>query len=138
MPVSKDLVEGKIDIIQRNLEFLGEYKRIDVEEFIDSFKDVQAVKYSLLESIEACIDIASHMISADNLERPESYAEMFEVLAKKEIIDKKLGEKLADMARFTNILVHGYAKIDNLKVLELVKEDLDDIEEFMGQVLKSL
>lgn len=138
MPVSKDLVEGKIDIIQRNLEFLGEYKHIDEEEFSDSFKDVQAVKYSLLESIEACIDIASHMISADNLERPESYTEMFEVLAKKEIIAKKLGEKLADMARFRNILVHGYAKIDNLKVLELVKEDLEDIEGFVGQILQSL
>lgn len=138
MSVDKNLVEGKIDIVQRNLEFLNEYKYTDEEEFIDSFKDIQAVKYSLLESIEACIDIASHMISADNLERPESYAEMFEILAKIGVIDKKLAEKLADMARFRNILVHGYAKIDNLKVLEVVKEDLEDIEEFVGQILKSL
>lgn len=138
MSVDKNLVEGKIDIVQRNLEFLNDYKYMDEEEFIDSFKDIQAVKYSLLESIEACIDIASHMISADNLERPESYAEMLEILAKIEVIDKKLAEKLADMARFRNILVHGYAKIDNLKVLEVVKEDLEDIEEFIGQILKSL
>lgn len=138
MPANKDLIEGKIDIIQRNLEFLNDYKHMDEEEFIDSFKDIQAVKYSLLESIEACIDISSHMISADNLERPESYADMFEVLAKKEIIDKRLAGRLADMARFRNILVHGYAKIDNLKVLEVVKEDLEDIEGFMEQILKSL
>ncbi|MFP3946371.1 MAG: type VII toxin-antitoxin system HepT family RNase toxin [Archaeoglobaceae archaeon] len=138
MSMDRNLVEGKIDIIHRNLEFLNDYKYMDEEEFINSFKDVQAVKYSLLESIEACIDIASHIISAGNLERPESYVEMFEGLAKIEVIDRKLGEKLADMARFRNILVHGYAKVDNLKVLELVKEDLEDIEDFIGQILQSL
>ncbi len=62
---------------------------------------------------------------------------MFETLARIGIIEKKLADKLCDMARFRNI-VHGYAKVDNLKVLELVKEDLEDIEQFVGQVLKSL
>ncbi|RLI74481.1 hypothetical protein DRP04_14610 [Archaeoglobales archaeon] len=37
----------------------------------------QAVKYSLLEIVEACIDIASHIISAKGFERAESYAECF-------------------------------------------------------------
>ncbi len=138
MSRDKSLIEGKIDIIHRNLEFLNDYKHMDEEEFINSFKDIQAMKYSLLESVEACIDIASHIISANNLERPESYAEMFEGLAKIGSIDKGLAQKLADMARFRNILVHGYAKVDNLKVLEVVKEDLEDIEQFVSQVLKSL
>ena len=131
-----DIIEGKIDVILRNLEFLNEYKYIDEEEFLNSYKDVQAVKYSLLEIVEACIDIASHIISAKGFERAESYAEMFEILCKRGVINRELAEKLSDMARVRNILVHGYAKVDNAKVLEIVKEELEDVEEFVKEILK--
>ena len=130
-----DIIEGKIDIILRNLEFLNEYKYVDEEEFLNSYKDVQAVKYSLLEIVEACIDIASHIILAKGFERAESYAEMFEILGKRGVINRELAEKLSDMARFRNILVHGYARVDNAKVLEVVKEELKDIEEFVKEIL---
>ena len=131
-----DIIEGKIDIILRNLEFLNEYRYVDEEEFLNSYKDVQAVKYSLLEIVEACIDIASHIISAKGFERAESYAEMFEILGRRGVINHKLAEKLSDMARFRNILVHGYAKVDNAKVLEIVREELEDVEEFVREILK--
>lgn len=131
-----DIIEGKIDIILRNFEFLNEYRYINEEEFLNSYKDVQAVKYSLLEIVEACIDIASHIISAKGFERAESYAEMFEILGRRGVINHKLAEKLSDMARFRNILVHGYAKVDNAKVLEIVREELEDVEEFVREILK--
>lgn len=133
-----DVIEGKIDIIVRNLEFLNDYRFVDEEEFLNSYKDVQAVKYSLLEIMEACIDIASHIISVKGFERAESYAEMFEILGKRGIISRDLAEKLAEMARFRNILVHGYAKVDNARVLEIVKEELDDIEAFVKEILAKL
>lgn len=40
------------------------------------------------------------------------------------------------MARFRNILVHGYAKIDNSKVLLFVKQELKDIETFIQEILE--
>ncbi len=133
--VENEIIEGKIDVIQRNLEFLEEYKNIDEDTFLNSYKDVQAVKYSLLEIIEAYLDIASHIISARGFERAESYAEMFDILGRRGIISQKLAE---DMARFRNILVHGYAKVDNARVLEIVKTELSDVEEFVRQILRKL
>jgi len=136
MQIDKNLVQGKIDIIEKNLDFLGEYKGYNVKKFLNSYKDVQAVKYSLFETIEACIDIASHIISIKNFERAENYAEMFEILEKNNIIESKLSIKLSNMARFRNILVHSYAKIDNSKVLEYVNEELVDIENFIKKMLE--
>lgn len=121
MQLDKNLIEGKIDIIERNLDFLKKYKEMNDDDFINSYKDVQAVKYSLFEAIEACIDIASHIISVKGFERAESYAEMFEILGKKEIINSKLAKNLSEMAKFRNILVHGYARVDNFKVLKFIK-----------------
>lgn len=136
--VENEIIEGKIDVIQRNLEFLEEYKNIDEDTFLNSYKDVQAVKYSLLEIIEACLDIASHIISARGFERAESYAEMFNILGRRGIISQELAEKLSDMARFRNLLVHGYGKVDNARVLEIVKTELSDVEEFVRQTLRKL
>lgn len=135
--MSDEFIEGKMDIIERNFEFLQEYKKIGEEEFLNSYKDIQAVKYTLLETIEACIDIASHIISSRGFERAESYAEMFEILGRRGVISSELSKKLADMARFRNILVHGYAKVDSVRVLKIIREELKDIEEFVKEILKS-
>lgn len=72
--------------------------------------------------IEASINITSHIISIKGFERAESYAEMFEILGKKNIVDLKLSESLANMARFRKFLIHGYAKVDNSKIFNLCSE----------------
>jgi len=136
MRIDKIIIYGKIDIIERNIRFLREYKEKGESEILDSYKDLQAIKYSLFEIIEACIGIASHIISTKGFERAENYAEMFEILDKNNIIKTTLSKRLSNMARFRNILVHGYAKIDNSKVLLFVKEELKDIETFIQEILE--
>ena len=136
MSIDKVMIEGKMDIIERNLDFLATYKKINEQDFLQSYKDVQAVKYSLLEIIEACIDLASHISVAGNFERAESFAEIFEILAKQKILPTQLAAKLADMARFRNLLVHSYGKVDNVRVLEFVKMELNDIKRFIESILK--
>ena len=136
MKIDRDLIQDKIDVIEKNLKFLDEYKSIEIEEFLSNYKDVQAVKYTLFEIIESCIDIASHIISVKGFERAESYADMFEILKKNNIIESELSSKLSDMARFRNILVHSYAKVDNSKVLTFVKEELIDVENFIKELLE--
>ncbi len=136
MQIDKNLIQGKIDIIEKDLNFLGEYRDISNENFLNSYKDIQAVKYSLFETIEACIDIASHIIAIKGLERAETYSEMFQILEKNDFLDSNLSKKLSNMAKFRNILVHGYAKIDNSRVLEFVKNELVDIKNFVKNVLE--
>ena len=136
MQIDKELIHGKIDIIERNITFLSSYKEKIEAEFLSNYKDIQAIKYSLFEIIEACIDIASHIISAKGFQRAESYAEMFEILGKNDIIETQLSEKLSNMARFRNVLVHGYAKIDNSKVLVFTKEKLIDVENFIKVIIE--
>lgn len=130
MNVEKEIIEGKFDIIDRNLRFLEEMKDVSPEQFVDSYRDVQAVKYSLLEIMEACIDIANYIISVKGFRRAEEYSEMFKVLREEHVIGETLANKLEDMARFRNLLVHRYGEIDNRKVLEIVKHNLKDIRGF--------
>jgi len=63
---------------------------------------------------------------------------MFEILGKNAIIGTKLSINLSNMARFRNILVHGYAKIDNSNVLSFAKDELKDVEDFIKNILELL
>jgi len=135
MELDEILIQAKIDIIERNLDFLEQYKKFSIEDFLGRFKDIQAVKYSLLEIIEACIDIASHLISINEFQRPKTYPEMFELLGIQGIINPRLSNNLADIARFRNLLVHSYADIDNRKLLLYIKQDLDNVREYIKTIL---
>ncbi|RLF53918.1 MAG: DUF86 domain-containing protein [Thermoplasmata archaeon] len=133
--IDRDLIEGKFDIIERNLNFIKDnYSDIEPEDLENSYKDYQALKFSLFEMIEACIDIANHIISSERFRRAESYADMFKVLGENKILSENLAGKMALMARFRNFLVHRYEKLDTEKIVEIVREHLVDIEMFMEEI----
>ncbi len=132
----RELVESKIDVIMKNLEYLDEIKNMDVEDFLGSFEKKQAAKHSLQEVIEASLDIANHLISSEGWSRAETYAEMFERLCDNQVIDKSLRDKLADMARFRNLLVHRYGAIDEKRLFVIIMENLEDVHRFIEEIYK--
>jgi len=136
MSLEREIIEGKFDVIDRNLRFLEEIKNLSPDQFVESYRDIQAAKYSLLEIMEACVDIANYIISVKGFRRAEEYSEMFKVLKEEGVIAKELATKLEDMARFRNLLVHRYGEADNRRVLEIITHNLKDIEEFEREIEK--
>lgn len=86
MRFEREIIEGKFDIIDRNLRFLEEFKTFAPDQFLKSYKDIQAAKYSLLEIMEACVDIANYILSAKGFRRAEEYSGMFRVLGEEGVI----------------------------------------------------
>jgi len=132
--IDEELVEKKIDLILKNLDYLEEVKEIDEDAFLKSFEKLQATKHSLQEIIESCIDISNHIISSEGLERAETYSEMFERLYENDVIGSDLNDRLGNMARFRNLLVHRYGIVDDKKVLHILRERLSDIYRFIEDV----
>lgn len=138
MKVDREVVYGRFDTIERNLRFLDQYQNYSSDHFVSSYKDVQAAKFSLLEIVEACIDIANHIISAKGYPKVEQYRMMFKTLGEEEVLDKDLASRLGEMASFRNLLVHRYGEIDDTRVLGIIKDNLNDIKLFMKQIIEVL
>ncbi|HMA83054.1 MAG TPA: DUF86 domain-containing protein [Candidatus Thermoplasmatota archaeon] len=132
--IDVEIIEAKIDIIFTNLSYLAQVKKVDKKEYLDSYEKMQATKHSLQESIEACLDIANHLISEQGWVRAETYADMFLRLNEHNIIDSELKDSLSDMARFRNLLVHRYGAIDDERVWMIIQENLDDFELFIKKI----
>lgn len=96
-----------------------------------------AVKYRFVVAIETCIDLAQHVIASEGLRAPASFADAFAVLGEAGFVDEELVPALQSMARFRNLLVHGYLRVDDERVVEVLRTRLGDLESFGSQVARS-
>jgi uncharacterized protein YutE (UPF0331/DUF86 family) len=89
-----------------------------------------AVKYRFIIAIEVCIDVGRHVIASEGLRAPLDYADVFTVLADADLVDPAIAADLRDTARFRNLLVHNYTKVDDARVVEILRERVDDLALF--------
>ncbi len=134
--ISNEVINAMIDLIEENLKLIEEIKKQGFESFSNNFRDIQAAKHSLQESIEACLDIGSHIIAEKGFRRADDYKDIYKVLEEERIIDPGLSAKLQEMAQFRNLLVHRYGKIDTKRIFIIMSGDINDIKQFVNTILK--
>lgn len=132
--IEKDILTERLSVILENIQFLENARGLSFQEFTSNTVKLAAVKWNLLETIQACIDIASHIITSLNFRMPEDYGSMFKVLAKHDIISSDLAMKMKNMTGFRNILVHRYTAIDNEKLYTFLKGEFLDFKEFVKAI----
>jgi len=54
------------------------------------------------------------------------------------LLDSTLAGKLTAMARFRNLFVHRYWQVDNEGVLKCARQDVDDLETYLGAIRRTL
>lgn len=103
--ISSDVINAKIDLIDENIRLIEELRSQGYRSFSNSFRDIQAAKHSLQESIEACLDIGNYIIAEKGFRRAEDYKDIFKVLEEEKILGDLLSEKLQEMAQFRNLQI---------------------------------
>jgi uncharacterized protein YutE (UPF0331/DUF86 family) len=86
-------------------------------------------------AIEVCVDIATHVIADRELRVPTTYAEAFEVLGEAGLVDSEMQEAMVRMAKFRNVIVHEYTRVDAGIVIRILREHLDDLAQFRTAAL---
>jgi uncharacterized protein YutE (UPF0331/DUF86 family) len=107
---------------------------IEEEIFLKESKEIYALRYLLIEAVEAMANICNHLLARITGQVPKGYPDCFEKLSAAKIITKELSEKLTKAASLRNILIHKYWEIDNRKVFRSTKENIGDFELFLRQV----
>ena len=83
-------------------------------------------------------DIANHIISDRGYRTPDSYGDTFRVLHENGVIKDDLLEIMLKMARFRNIVVHQYDKVDEAIVIGILRNNLDDFTAYRDTILRVL
>jgi uncharacterized protein YutE (UPF0331/DUF86 family) len=130
MSLNPELILKRCEEIAESLERLERIKKIDKDNFLNDQDLMDIASYRLLIAIEAGLNLCYH-VSAKQLKKiPREYAECFQILAERNIISRELGDELMKMARFRNMLVHVYWKMNPEIIYDIIQNDLDHLRRF--------
>mgnify|MGYP001092493766 CR=1 FL=1 len=138
MTLNPDLVRARCADIEDAVARLERFGAMPVEDFRANHDLTDAACYRLLVAIEAALGLCYH-VSAKHLRKvPEQFAECFRTLSEAGVVPGDLAERLQAMARFRNVLVHLYAKVDTARVHEIIRHDLGDLQAFASAIARLL
>ena len=133
--IDRDVVESKLRFLQEYLNDLKEYKDISLNDYRTSKKDQRFLERTLHLACECCIDIAAHIISRQGLREPKDNKDLFVILLEENIISENVCSTMIKMAKFRNIVVHDYARIEPEIVLGILRKDIGDFKKFGREII---
>ncbi len=136
MEINRGLLKRRTAEIKKAVEELKSIASAGEDNFLSNPTSIDAAKYKLVVAIEAALSICNHIAARRGKRIPESYSACFIILGEVGVLSTDLSKRLARMAKFRNMLVHIYWEIDGAKVYEIIQNDLEDLEEFTGEVGK--
>ncbi len=130
MTLNPDLIRARCAEIDASLSRLEALRPLSRDTFLSSQDTLDIACYRLLIAIEAALAVCFH-VSAKRLHQvPDEYAGCFSSLEQAGLIAPDLSTRLQQMARFRNLLVHMYWKIDYGQVYDIIATRLDDLRSF--------
>lgn len=136
--VDKALILRKLAELEEYLGQVKEYASITVDRYSKDWKAQRIVERTLQMMIEICADVAGHIISDKRYRVPATYADTFRVLYENDMLNKELFETMEKIAKFRNIIVHHYGKVDAEIVVGILKKDLKDFSAYKDAIIKIL
>jgi uncharacterized protein YutE (UPF0331/DUF86 family) len=98
---------------------------------------LRGVKYTFVTSIEACIDIAQHICSAQGWGPPADNGDAMEVLGRHGTLTPEVSDAMRTAVGFRNVLEHEYVEVSD-EIVASRLGNLRDLEEFVEQVTEFL
>lgn len=134
--VDKERLAKYIQELEGYLSHLAELQRYPEEEFLSDWRIYELADRQLHLTLETFLTIGEAVISECGFHKPDTYADIPRILNENRVIGRQLRNKLVDLARFRNVLVHDYLYLDHERVYQHVHADAKTIEEFIDAVKK--
>jgi uncharacterized protein YutE (UPF0331/DUF86 family) len=137
-PVERALVERKLGQLAERLRHLEAYSRDGWEAYRRNFERRKASEKLLQESIEAAIDVNTHLLVELGHGVPVDYHRSFTDLGRHGWLPVDLADRLAPAAGLRNRLVHQYAEIDDRKVFDAIGSSVDLFRRYIAAIREKL
>lgn len=136
--VDKTLVLRKLTELDEYGSQIAEYAGVTIRQYKEDWKVQRIIERTLQMMIETCLDIGGHIIADEGFRTPDSYADMFRILYENDILDSSLLSAMENMAKFRNVIVHQYERVDPEIVISILTKHLSDFEHYRDSVVAYL
>ncbi len=108
----RELVLQKLATLREHADRIRRRRTGDLRGFLADVDRQDALSMSLLVALQECVDIALHIAADEGWGTPASYAESFDVIARRGVVDGDLARKLAQITSVRNRIAHLYGTLD--------------------------
>ncbi len=134
-------IKEHLQRLHRYLLILGDVRNVPPDKFKEDYVTQAASERYLQLAIESCLNIGNRILALAQMEKPitppETYADIFKQLGQLGVWkDPELTNRLIQMAKFRNRLVHLYWDINEETVYRILHENLSDLEQFKQAVIE--
>lgn len=134
--IDKNVILDKASRVERHIKRIENKRKITVDQFLENIDIQDILLFNLQVAIQTCIDIASHIVSDEDMGVPGSTSEIFYLLQENDYINQAQTEKIVSAIGFRNIIVHEYGNLDLKRVFNIINNNTDDLREFVTTILK--
>lgn len=129
-PYENESIESKLFRLKEIIGILEELSGSDKNAFVTDFKLNNVAMFNLLVGITIILDVGQYLLSKFVGKTAEEYKEVIRMLGENGIVEKKFADDNIDMAKFRNLLVHDYDKIDEAQVFDYIQKAPDVFRQF--------
>lgn len=127
--VDRERLASLVERIIDRVGWLDGYAALDADAVLADRRSMGDLKYTFQTAIEACIDASMHVVASEQLGETPTSADGFRRMSEAGVLDSDLAAAMAAAVGFRNVLVHGYAAVDDVRVIERLAER-DDLRRF--------
>lgn len=135
--MDRDVVTAKLESLRRCVERVRTRTPASVEALSVSYDAQDIICLNLERAVQACVDIAAHIVSDSECAVPDTMAGTFDALERQGIVSRELAERMRRAVGFRNISVHAYQTLDWEIVHSIATKRLGDFVEF-GRSIEAL
>jgi len=133
--INKEKISQRIADIAKAFNELQKYQKMDEKEFLANQDNFPLASYWLRLGIEAVLTISTHILSRlPQNGKEKDYTQLLVSLGDYGVIPQDFAEKIRGMAGYRNRLVHLYWEIKPDELLGVIRQNLNDFEEFIKHI----
>ena len=133
--MADDIILNKVATIRNCIKRLKEEYCGHEVEFDSNYTKQDSIILNLQRACEASLDLGMRYIRLHQMETPQKSRDVFVILEKNRIITPKVSRELQAMVGFRNIAVHDYQRISLAIVHAILKNHLNDFEQYIEELL---
>lgn len=132
--VDVNVVSRKLAELSLRLARIRAQSPEDAATFESDQDAFELASFNLLLAVQACLDIASHLIADEGWEPPATLGEAFLRLQERGVLTSETAKAMKQAAGMRNLLAHGYGTVNPDHLQEAAVQGVADLERFSREV----
>lgn len=128
--IDHTILARQVAAVRDAAERIREVLPAQVETFVADRSAREIVTLNLFVALQECLSLASHWLADEGWEVPGTFADVFRVLAERNVLDHDLAARMAAAAELRNLIAHRYGALDWARIHDVASHRIEDLLRF--------